>query len=98
MAAHAQITSQTGVQVYFADPHSPWQRGVNENTNGLLRDYSPKGTDLSVHPPSYLELVAAQMNDRPKKAWNGEPSTRPGPSQYQNNNTRKCCNHPQNPP
>ena len=71
MAAHHQITSQTGVQVYFADPHSPWQRGANENTNGLLRDYFPKGTDLSIYPPGHLELVAEQLNNRPRKrlAW-----------------------------
>ena len=79
MAAHHQITQATGVQVYFADPHSPWQRGANENTNGLLRDYFPKGTDLSVYPPDYLEFVTNEMNDRPRKrlgwrtpneAWN----------------------------
>lgn len=67
MARHTDITDATDMAVYFCDPHSPWQRGSNENTNGLLRQYFPKGTDLAIHTPAELEAVAAQMNRRPRK-------------------------------
>ena len=67
MANHVQIATATGLDIYFCDPHSPWQRGANENTNGLLRQYFPKGADLSLHGPGYLDYVAAELNNRPRK-------------------------------
>lgn len=70
MANHAKIAEATGLDIYFCDPHSPWQRGSNENTNGLLRQYFPKGTDLTVHGAGYLDYVADEMNNRPRKRLN----------------------------
>jgi IS30 family transposase len=72
MALHEQIAEALGMPVFFCDPHSPWQRPTNENTNGLLRQYFPKGSDLRVHGPEVLAAVAAELNDRPRKTlgWN----------------------------
>jgi IS30 family transposase len=67
MSQHAQLSIDTGLEVYFCDPQSPWQRGTKENTNGLLRQYFPKGTDLSIHRPSDLDAVALALNSRPRK-------------------------------
>jgi IS30 family transposase len=67
MAGHAQIAVAADLDIYFCDPHSPWQRGTNENTNGLLRQYFPKGTDLAAHSREHLQAVADELNSRPRK-------------------------------
>ena len=67
MAQHAQLRIETGLEIYFCDPRSPWQRGTNESTNGLLRQYFPKGTDMSRYDERELDAVAANLNGRPRK-------------------------------
>ncbi len=68
MSKHVQLTEKTGVAVYFCDPHSPWQRGLNENTNGLLRQYLPKRTNLSVYTQAQLDEIARSLNTRSGKS------------------------------
>jgi IS30 family transposase len=75
MAQHISFTVDTEVKVYFCDPQSPWQRGSNENTNGLLRQYFPERTDLSVHSQEELDEVALRLNQRPRKTLGFETPT-----------------------
>ena len=72
MADHQRFTLATDIKVYFCDPQSPWQRGSNENANGLLRQYLPKGIDLSVYSQSKLNAIARRLNERPRKTLNYE--------------------------
>ena len=80
MAAHRRFSIETGVEVYFCDPRSPWQRGSNENTNGLLRQYFPKGKSLAGVTQAELEEVAGKLNDRPRRRSGSGPPPRNSPN------------------
>jgi IS30 family transposase len=92
MANHAAIAKATQLEIYFCDPHSPWQRATNENTIGLLRRYFPKSTDLSGYHRDYLDFVARQLNDRPRKrlGWR-TPHRSPRPTTLQPTKPTRCC-------
>jgi len=98
MAQHAHLRVDTGLRIYFCDPQSPWQRSTSENTNGLLRQYFPKGTDLSANNADDLEAVAIALNTRPRKTlgWKTPAETLDGipPSEAY----MRCCNDRLNPP
>jgi IS30 family transposase len=89
MADHKRFTIATNVQVYFCDPRSPWQRGSNENTNGLLRQYFPKGTDLSQFSQAYLNKIAKRLNQRPRETLDSKLP----PIDYE-----RCCSDRLKPP
>jgi len=93
MHLHGQFTQATNMPVYFCDPHAPWQRGTNENTNGLLRQYFPKSTDLAVHTAGQLDAVAVQLNDRPRMTldWDS-PAERMTQLLGTTHNQQQCCN------
>ena len=97
MAQHAQLRIDTGLPVYFCDPQSPWQRGTNENTNGLLRQYFPKGTDLARHSRGDLDAVALALNTRPRKTLSWKTPRRSPRRASTLQLTRRCCNDPLNP-
>ena len=93
MSAHAQFKVETGIPVFFADPQSPWQRGTNENTNGLLRQYFPKGTDLSRWSAEEIEAVAHALNTRPRKTLGWKTPGRGLQRAPTLAPTSRCCIH-----
>ena len=98
MAQHARLKIDAGVQVYFCDPHSPWQRGTNENTNGLLRQYFPKGTDLSMHSAEEIAAVAAALNARPRKTLDWKTPAEALDQLLRSADKRPRCDDRLNPP
>ena len=90
MARHLTIAQSLGAPVYFCDSHSPWQRGSNENTNGLLRDYFPKGTDLSTHSMQHLLAVENELNNRPRLILNDHAPTELFAALLASNNRPRC--------
>uniref|UniRef100_UPI002550D765 IS30 family transposase n=1 Tax=Amycolatopsis ponsaeliensis TaxID=2992142 RepID=UPI002550D765 len=82
----------TGMPVYFCDPHAPWQRGSNENTNGLLRQYFPKSTDLAVHAAGHLDAVAIELNDRPRQTLDWESPAERMTHLLNTAHQQQCCN------
>jgi hypothetical protein len=94
MAQHTQLRIDTGLAIYFCDPHSPWQRGTNENTNGLLRQYFPKGTDLSRHGASDLDAVATALNSRSRKTPRMENPSRGPQRPLILRPPSRCCDDP----
>ena len=94
MARHHEFTEESGIPVFFCEPHSPWQRPSNENTNGLLRGYFPKSTDLSLHSPERLREVENELNNRPRKPSDGTPRN----NDSIHSKAKPCSNDRQNPP
>ena len=91
LARHLALSVATNMQVYFCDPHSPWQRGLNENTNGLLRQYFPKGTDLSAHTTEHVVAVTAKLNRRPRKALDWDTPAERLAKLLSDHTTTTCC-------
>lgn len=98
MSNHVAIAEATDLDIYFCDPHSPWQRGSNENTNGLLRQYFPKGADLSLFAPDYLEHVARKLNRRPRKRLDFRTPAEALDTLWSEPFNPRCCIHRLNPP
>lgn len=95
---HPQLAIDADLDVFFCDPHSPWQRGTNENTNGLLRQYFPKGSDLSAHSADDLAAVAAALNGRPRKTLGWKTLLRPSASYSRPTLNSRCCDDSLNSP